>query len=225
MEILEVLYSPGTAFAKLRGKKWAWLLPTALSLILSVVSISLLTSKYSVAAIMEAEMIRNGQEIPPQGVGGMVGVVSVIMYVMPIVISIISLFVTSLILLAIVKGFSGDTSYPAMMNVSAYAGFAYGVFVTILFMIMFASSTDLQSFNLNNPIPLNAAYFVTPEDVGKPVAALLSGFNLMNFYLIYMLALGASKLSERVTPGKVAGPLVAIYVVYILGKAGIAALA
>jgi hypothetical protein len=224
MELLEVLYSPGTAFAKLRGKKWAWILPTLLSLILSILTIFLLTSKYSVVEIMETEMIRNGQEIPPQGVGAMVGVITVMMYVAPLVISVIALFLTALVLLAIVKGFSGNTSYPAMMNVSAFAGFAYGIFVTILFLIMLVTSTDLQSFNVNNPVPLNAAYFVTPEDVGKPMVALLSGFNLMNFYLIYMLALGASKLSERVTPGKVIGPLIAIYAVYILGKAGIAAL-
>lgn len=225
MALMQVLFNPSAAFTGLRGRKWAWILPTVLMIAISVFSVFLLLQRFSAIAIVEDQMAQSGQEMPPQGLGQAAGIVTAMMYISPLFFTVLSVLVVALVLFGIVKGFSsGETSYPMMLAATAYAMFAYGVIGTVLFLTMFYTAPDLKSFQLQNPIPLNAGYFVTPADVGKAGVALLSGINLVNFYLIYLLALGAAKLSDRVSMGKVLWPLAGIYAVYILGKAGMAAI-
>lgn len=225
MELIQVLFSPAAAFASLRGKKWAWVLPTLLMLAIGVLCMFLLLNRFSAVAIMEDQIAQSGQQMPPQGVSQAAGIVTMMMYISAVVFPIISVLLIALVLLGIVKGFSGETSFPMMLNASAYSMFAaYSIVNTVLFLIMFFTAPDLRTFQLQNPIPLNAGYFVTLQDVGKAGVAFLSGINLVNFYLMYLLALGAAKLSDRVTTGKVLWPLVGIYTLYILGKTGLAAI-
>lgn len=111
-----------------------------------------------------------------------------------------------------------------MLNATSYSFWPITVISSALLAVLVATAPDLKALNLDNPIPLNMAYFVGPEDVGKGFAALLSGINLMNFYFIYLLSVGAAVLSERTTTGKVMGPLLGLYALWIFGKAGFAAL-
>ncbi len=224
MALFQVLFSPSAAFASLRGKKWAWILPTVLTIGIAVLSVFLLLRRFSVVAIIEEQMAAAGQQMPPQGLGPAAAIASVMMYIGPLFSIVLSVLVMALVLFGIVKGFSGETTFPMMLNAAAYALFAYSVVGTVLFLTMFYTAPDLKSFQIQNPIPLNVGYFVTPEAVGKAGVAALSGINLVNFYLMYLLALGAAKLSERVSVGSVLWPLAGIYAVYTLGKAGLAAI-
>ena len=224
MALMQVLFSPAEAFTSLRGRNWAWILPTVLTILLSVLSVFLLLQRYSAVAIVEDQIAQSGQQMPAQGMDQAAGFVAVAMYVSPLFFTVVSILILALVLLGIVKGFSGETTYPMMLNCAAYAMFAYAAAGTVLFLTMFYTASDLRSFQLQNPIPLNAGYFVTAAEAGKAGVALLSGVNLLNFYLIYLLSLGAAKLSDRVAIGKVLWPLAGIYTVYILGKAGLAAI-
>ena len=224
MALLQVLFSPSAAFTGLRGRKWAWILPVVLTIALSLLSVILLLQRFSVTAIIEDQIAQSGQQMPAQGLGPAVGIAMAMMYVGPVFSTVLSVLILALLLFGIVKGFSGETTFPMMMNAAAYALFAFAVVGTVLFLTMFYTAPDLKSFQLQNPIPLNAGYFFTPQEAGKAGVALLSGINLVNFYLMGLLALGAARLSDRVSVGSVLWPLAGIYTVYTLGKAGLAAL-
>lgn len=222
MALIQVLFSPAAAFASLRGKKWAWVLPTLLMIVLGLLSVFLLLQRFSALAIIEDQVAQSGRDVPAQGLSQAAGFVSVMMYTTPLFSTVLMVLVVALVLFGIVKGFSGETSYPMMLNAAAYALFAFSVVSTVLFLTMFYTAPDLKSFQIQNPVPLNAGYFFTPQDVGKAGVAFLSGINLLNFYLMYLLAMGAAQLSDRLTTAKVLWPLVGIYAVYVLGKTGLA---
>jgi hypothetical protein len=224
MAFVQVLFSPAAAFASLKDKKWAWVLATVVLIVLSIVSIALTLGKFSVQDIMEYQIAQSGQEMPSQGVGAMTGLVTGMMYGGAIIGTPIFILVLALLLLGIVKAFSGQTSLPRMMNAASYALFAYSVVSMVLVLIMLYTASDLKSYQLENPVPLNAGYFFPPESAGKALSAFLSGINLLNFYFIYLLALGASALSERVKMGAVLWPLAGLYALYVLGKTGFAAI-
>ena len=224
MALLQVLFSPSAAFTGLRGKNWAWILPVVLTIGVSLLSVTLLLQRFTALAIIEDQIAQSGQQVPAQGLGPAVGIATVMMYVGPVFSTVLSVLILALLLFGIVKGFSGETTFPMMMNAAAYGLFAFAVASAVLFLIMFYTAPDLKSFQLQNPIPLNAGYFVTKDDVGKAGVALLSGINLLNFYLMYLLALGAARLSDRVPVAKVLWPLAGLYGVYVLGKAGLATL-
>ncbi|MCW5963180.1 MAG: YIP1 family protein [Bryobacterales bacterium] len=224
MELFEVFYSPATAFAKLREKKWAWVLPALLVIALSIASIAVMLNKFSANDIIEYQVQQSGRDVPAEGLNQAAGLVSVFMYASPLVTIPVMIAVIALVLMAIVKGFAGETSFPRMLNAASYSFWPTTVISSVLLAVMVVTAPDLRALNLDNPIPLNLGFFVGPEAVGKGFAALLSGINLLNFYFIWLLSAGAAILSERTTTGKVMGPLLGIYALWILGKAGFAAL-
>jgi hypothetical protein len=224
MALIQILFSPGAAFESLRGKKWAWVLPTILMIGFSLASIALLLGKFSVTEIMEHQIAQSGQEVPPQGVGQMAGVVTGMMYGSAVIATPIFILVLGLILLGIVKGFSGQTDFAMMLNATSYAMLAYSVVSIVLMLVMLFTASDLKTYQLENPIPLNVGYFFPPETAGKALSAFLSGISLINFYAIYLLALGAATLSERVKTSTVMWPVFGLYMLYILGKTGFAAI-
>lgn len=224
MEILEVLYSPTTAFARLREKRWAWLIPAALTIALSLATVLATMGKFTVAEILEYQIERSGQEVPPGSMDQAVALVTATMYIAPIVFVPMMILVLAVLLLAIVKGFAGEASFPQMLNAVSLSMWALSVVSCAIMLLMLFTAPDLRAYNIDNPIPLNLAYFLGPEEVGKPFSALLSGINLLNFYYIYLLSLGASTLGSRVSMGKVMGPLLGLYFVWILAKAGFQAL-
>jgi hypothetical protein len=224
MAFVQILFSPGAAFESLQGKKWAWVVATALLIVLSVASIALMLGKFSVVEIMEYQMAQSGQEMPPGGVGQMSGIVTGMMYGGAVVFTPILILVLGLLLLGIVKGFSGQTSFPMMLNAASLAMLGYSLVSVVLTLVMLYTASDLKTFQLENPVPLNVGYFFPPETAGKALSAFLSGISLINFYAIYLLALGAATLSERVKTSTVLWPVFGLYMLYILGKTGFAAI-
>ncbi len=224
MELLLILFSPAETFRGLSGRRWAWTLPAALMILFGVLTTFLLLQRFSVLAIVGRQIAQSGREMPAEGLGQATGIVTAIMYISPLVSIPLMLLAVAGVLLGIVKVFLGDATYSMMLNAAAYAMFAYSLVSAVLFLVMLYAAPDLESFGLENPIPLNAGYFVDARQAGKAWAALLQGVNLLNFYLIYLLALGAASLSNRVTTGGVLWPLAGIYGVYVLGKTALASL-
>ncbi len=224
MELLEVFYSPAAAFARLREKKWAWILPTLLTIALSIGAIAMVLNKFTVMDIIEAQARQGGNEVPAEAMGTAASFLAVVMYASPFLTVPISILVIALVVFAIVKGFSGETTYSRMLNAASYAFWPVSVISTVLMAVMLMAAPDIQAFNLENPIPLNLGYFLGADAVGKAASAFLTGVSLVNFYFVYLLALGAAQLSDRVRISSVVGPLLGIYALWYLGKAGFAAL-
>ncbi|MCZ2154576.1 MAG: YIP1 family protein [Bryobacterales bacterium] len=224
MELLLVLFSPDRAFQALRGRGWAWVLPAVLIILFEVLVIYLILHRFGAMAIVGRQLAQTGRDVPPEALSRAAGIVATTMYVSPLVSTPLMLLAVAAVLLGIVKVFSGDATYPMMLNAAAYAMFAYSLASTVLFLVMFYTAPDLNSLALENPIPLNVGYFVDAARVGKGWSALLSGVNLLNFYLIWLLSFGAACLASRIRAGTVLWPLGSIYVAYVLVKTGAAAL-
>jgi hypothetical protein len=222
MEVLEVLYSPATAFTRLREKKAAWVLAVMVLMAITLLFMVLLLSRFSVEEITEVQMAASGREMPPGSMEQALPFITMTMYVMPLISVPILTLLLSVVLLVIVKAYGGETTFVRMLNAGSFAMVGWSIVNTTLTVIMLYASLDLQTFNLNNPVPLNLGYFFEPDSVGKAVSAFLSGINFVNFYFIWLLSLATAKLSDRVKQGSVMVALVGIYVVYVLIKTGAA---
>jgi hypothetical protein len=224
MELLEVFYSPTSAFARLRDRKWAWVVPTLLIILVTVAMMAAILNKFSVTDIILEQSRQSGNEVPEEAMGTAVSFLAIFMYASPLFSVPSMILVIALVLYGLVKGFSGETSYSHMLNAASYAFWPVTVVSSALMLVMLLAAPDIRAFNLENPIPLNAGFFLGAETVGKAAAAFLTGISLVNFYFVYLLALGASQLSQRVRLGSVLGPLLGIYALWYIGKAGLAAL-
>ncbi len=220
MELIEVIYNPLGAFTKLREKKAAWLLALVVLMAMTLLFMVLLLSKFSVEDIIEVQMAASGREMPPEAMAQALPLIKTTMYVMPVISVPCMTLVLALVLFGIVKVYGGETKFFRMLNAGSFAMVGWSIVNTLLTVIMLYASPDLQSFNLNNPVPLNLGYFFEPDSVGAPLSALLSGINLSNLYFIWLLAVGTAALSDRVKRGSVMIALLGIYGVYVFVKTG-----
>jgi hypothetical protein len=222
--LFEVFFRPAAAFESLRAQRWAWLLATTLTMVLGLLSVVSMLNRFSISDILDQQAAVSGRDLPPEAYDQAAGLITATMYVAPILSIPLMVLTIALVLLAAVKGFAGQTNYLRMLNAAAFAVWPWTLVSTMFMLLMLYAAPDLKTYNMQNPLPLNLAFFLGPDDVGKGLSALFSGVNLLNFYFIYLLAAGASALSDGVKPGQVLLPIAGIYVVWIFGKAGMAVL-
>ncbi len=100
-----------------------------------------------------------------------------------------------------------------------------GIILSILGIIfMFIKDPETLDLNSANNVASNPGLLVASKE--HPVlASLLGSIDLFSFWTIYLLALGFTIISGRkLTMGKSAAAIVGIWLIYVFGKAGIAAI-
>lgn len=224
MALFEVFYRPAAAFQSLREQRWAWVLATTLSVALSVLLVVAMLNRFSVSDILDAQAASSGRDLPPEAYDQAAGLIAATMYVSPLVSVPVMVLLVALVLLATVKGFAGESNYLRMLNAAAFSVWPWTLATAVFMVLMLYTAPDLRAYNLQNPLPLNLAFFLGPDEVGKGLSTLLSGINLLNFYFIYLLVTGATALSDGVKATQVLLPVAGIYAVWILAKAGFAVL-
>jgi|WetSurMetagenome_2_1015567.scaffolds.fasta_scaffold07750_7 hypothetical protein len=118
--------------------------------------------------------------------------------------------------------FGASIRFKKALGVTIWGMAAPSLILTLLaILLMFLK--DPQSIEINPAanVASNLGFLIN-EELHPVLASLLGSIDLFSLWIIALLALGFSSISEkRLSAGKAAGGIVALWLVYVLGKAAI----
>ncbi|WP_055106542.1 Yip1 family protein [Paenibacillus ihumii] len=203
--VFTIFTSPGETFERIRGSKAAWILPTILAIIMSLVSIAL-QMPYLLDFTRET-WLKMGN-IDPAQIEQMLGMTVVTSYVGAVIGIIFMVFLIALLLVLLNLIVRGEGKYMQFVSVAAYAGLptAIGTLLTsVLLVAMDAKSLGDVSLSLGALV----------ADKTGMMYKILSLVNPFSIWGLYLYVVGAAIMMQRPRK-KIAIWIVAVWVIYSL---------
>ncbi len=231
MSLIEIFYSPGKVFEAQREKP-NWWLPMLLCVALSLLSTVMVMNMVGMGTIVRNQLEQSaaGRQMSPEQLDKVVAasetskLQKTIAYVAAPVTSVIALVVVAGILMGLLQMTSAGARFPQVLAVVGFSWWAYSVVALILAFIVLKSMPDYAGVDFQNLVVLNLSPLLDKATASKPLYRLVASFDLLTFYAIFLMGLGLSTVSARLTLKK-GILLVAIpWLVYVGIKVGLAAI-
>lgn len=218
---------PGNTFAAIVRKPNFWPPLIILMVIWSATS-ELMLNKIGMATIIQRSMELSGRanNMTPEQMqkavqqGAKVGAVFAHLSFLGVpVILIIVAAVGMLILKAV---FGQPIGFKTAFSVTAYADLP-AIIAAILGMVVIGFG-DPASFNPQNFTPTNVGFFLSPQSTSHPLYSIATSLDVFSFWFMGLLGIGFAAASRKVRPRSVFFCFLGIWVIWVLIKAGLAAI-
>lgn len=225
--IVGVFFSPKATFEDI-VRKPSWLLPMTLMLIFGLVSVIALNSHFSWRDYITQQIDKNPRaaqmtpEQKQQQVEVSVKYSPTIAYVFGLVIPIVGVLVLALVFMGAYNVMSGaGANFKTSMSIVAHALIPAAIVGAILFVtVLFLKPVGM--FDLDNPVATNLAAFL-PDDSAKWLAALGKNIDLLEFWKIFLIAMGFAAVNpKKLKGGKAFTIAISVFLVYVVCRVGIA---
>jgi hypothetical protein len=233
--LLNTFISPSKTFADLK-RNASWWVPWVVAAVFSLVTAFVIVQKVDMEQLIRhrAEQSKFAQrqleqatpEQREQGMRVQIVITKVQFFLRPIF-SLIGALIVAAILMAIFNfGFAAEIPFKRALAVVLYAWLPIAVVRGVLLCLSLLVSGDPSSIDPDiNPIATNAAFFMDRATASKFLYGIVSGFDVLAIWSIFLLGIGFAIASNnpKVTKGTTLSVLFGIYAVLILVFAGIAA--
>jgi hypothetical protein len=222
--LIGVFFSPGETFDDI-ARKPDFLFPLIVLIVASVAVTETLLAKIGMAKIITTAIEQSGRPVPPaEQLATAIKIQTIVAHVAAVVATPIVLLVVAAIGLLIVNVFFGGK----ISFLSAFSITCYSYVVTLLASVMGLAMIlfgDQENFNVNAFIPSNLGFFLNPRETSKPLMSLASSFDIFTLWPMLLLGVGFSAASMgKVKARSIFLVYFGIWLLYVLGKMGLAAL-
>jgi len=218
-----VLFSPVKTFESL-ARRPTWLAPLLLWTVLSLALTAVMLPRMDFEGMMRARMEKSGQTVSDEQLEKTIAIqkrFAGLGYVWGgLVPTVLSLLLAGIFFLAF-KAFGSDLSFRHSFGVTTHA-FVPGVLASVLYIPLLLRQEKVDPSNMGDLLRSNLGFLVEKESA-PAVHALLQSLDLFTFWTLALLVIGYAA-SARVSRGKSAALILTLWLLYVLGKAGWAAL-
>ena len=131
-------------------------------------------------------------------------------------------FLIALVFWVTFKLLGSEMGYIASLSTSLHGLVPQGILALIALPVVLGSAEiDMQALQSGTLVASNAAVFA-PEDAGKGLLAVLSSLDVFSFWSLALFAIGYS-IVAKVSRATAAVTVVVFWLLYVLGKVGLAA--
>lgn len=154
--------------------------------------------------------------------GQQVGFTKIIAYAVPAIALIIYAVFAGVIFAAIKFAANAEVQFKAVFALIVYTRLPE-LLRAILASVSLLAGVSTDSFDINNPLATNGAYFLDPT--GSPVLrALLSSLDIITIWTLVLVAIGIPCIAPKVKRGTAFGIVIGWFLFTVLLKVGLAAL-
>jgi hypothetical protein len=217
-----IFFDPRATFRDIRRKP-TFLVALVLCMAVALAGAAVIYSRVDMSQIMEQQIRSSGagQQMTDEQIREQVRTISqspivgVMAWLGPVAGAPFLIFIVSSLLILMVYLAGTETSFKKLLGVTAYTYFLYYVVSTVLVTVVFLVATDPRTIDIQNPIASNLGHLV---DAGQsPVLhRLASSFDLITFYVLYLLGLGTATVSGKMKVGTGIGLVGTLYGLYVL---------
>jgi hypothetical protein len=223
--IVNAFVSPSKTFEDIRGNA-SWWAPWLIAAILGMAFAIVITKKVdfedmvrqqiaSSKAAQQFESLPKDQQEQRIAIGAKFG--KIFTYFSPAIGLIFSLL-TALILMAIFNFIhASEISYGRSLAILFYGNLPL-MLISILGIVTLLFRTDMEGFNLRNPVATNVAYFLDYAGTPKFLYGVASMFDVLVIWAICLLGMGfkINSANRKLTTGVAIATVAAPYVLYKL---------
>lgn len=228
--IFSVFFAPGKTFedVKIKSSWWApWAFAAIFSMAFGVLAVqkldmtTLVQHQIEQSKMAQRQMESLSPEQRERGIAMRASITKVTFFVFP-VFSLIGGIVIAAVLMALFNfGFAAEVSFDRAMAIVFYS-FLPGVITAILMILTLLISSDPSSFNLQNPVATNPAFFMDPQG-NSFLFSIASRLDIISIWILILMGLGFSTVSKRkLAPGTAIITMFVVYGIYALAAAGLA---
>ena len=218
-----VFFSPVTTFDSI-ARRPTWLLPLILWTIVSVSVTTLLIPRIDFEKMMRARLERGGQQVPEERIQAAVAMQKRLAPVLYNAIALATPTIFSLLVAAVFwgsfKSFGWDLSFLQSLGVTTH-GFLPGVLGSLIFIPVLLSKPSADPTELGDMLHSNLGFLV--PRTRPALHALLQSVDLFSIWTLILLAIGFS-LASKVSRKTAAMVVVVVWILFVLGKVGFAAI-
>ena len=218
-----VFFSPVETFRSI-AQRPTWLAPLLVWTVLSVSITTIVLPRMDWEKMIRSRMEKRGQTVPEDRLASIVEtqkrVAPVISYVIAVATpSVISLLIAA-VLLGSFKAFGSDLTFQQSLGVATH-GFLPSVLGSLILIPILLRQESLDPSAIGDLLRSNLGFLVEPDS--KVLHALAQSADLFSFWSLALFVVGYAE-AARVSRGKSAGIVVTLWILFVLGKAGLAAL-
>jgi len=228
MAIFEVFYQPGKLFASLPERRWAWVAPLILGVLLTLCTTVALVHTIGMETIVRQQMEARGSNLSPEQMQQALNNATrpgilYLTYAAAVFGGILVPLLIALLLrfLAIVG--SHQPRFGTMFSMVTLAFLPYSAVACLMTVLVLYTSPDKTVLDYQNLLATNIGAFMNRETTSKGLYALLTSIDLLTFCEIGLMSYGFSK----VTRSSFFYGLMSVgtlWVVYVAGKVGLSLL-
>jgi hypothetical protein len=223
--LLEVFYQPGKVFESLPERRWVWVLPLILDILLIMLQTWAVPHYMGRENIARQQMETFARNLTPEQMQAAVARAN---SPAQIYIGLASAALGTTVLLLIIAGalmaFGMMTSrapkFGAMFSMVTLAYFPYWLIVVAMSVMVLMISPDPTSLDWRNLLATNVGAFMNKNETSKGLYSLMGSIDILSFAEIGLLALGFSRLT-RAKFGFGLAAVLLLWVFYVLGKMGL----
>ena len=226
--IVDTFIAPSKTFIDIR-RNASWWVPWLLLSIAAIAFIFTLDRKFGFEEVARTMMSSNSQfeKQTPEQQARTIGLVAATVkgfgYASPIFSLIYGLVIAAVLMATFNFGMAAEVGFKQAMAITFYSWLTTLVGTAIAFAtILFGNP---EGFNLQNPVGTNIAYYMDASTTPKFLYSLLTSIDVLNFWLIALLALGFSlNAKKKISMGSALAVVGGWYFLAKLCSAGLAAL-
>jgi Yip1 domain len=222
--IINTFVAPSKTFDDI-ARKPTWWVPWLLVSIFSLIFIYSVDQKIGFERITRQEIQRSPraqqfESLPPeqreQQMRIAAKVTQAFAYGTPVFALIGGLLVAAILMATFNFGFAAEVSFPQAMGIVFYAWLPSTISGLLATISLYASS-DLEGFNIRNPVATNPAYFMDPAG-SKYLLGLLRGVEVFVIWIIVLMGVGfaVNSKNRKLTKGAAIATVAALFIVYKL---------
>ena len=227
--IAGVFWEPKPVFADLATHP-RWWVPMILVVVLGLVYVAAFSQVVGWRTFMENEIANNSrlQQITAEQREAIVEqqskIAGVMGYAGAVVGGVVTLLLVAGVLLFGFKLAAGavDLTFRQALAIVCYAWLPFVLYQGLALIALF--NMNPADFDLRNPLPFNIGWFLDPSSTSAGLVSAASSVDLFSFWVIALMALGFSVAVKKVSFGKAFSVVFGAWVVWVLLKAGGAAL-
>jgi hypothetical protein len=226
--LFEVFYQPGKLFASLPERNYAWIAPLLFNSLIGVLSWWLVMHYMGAENLARQQMQMYASRMSPDQMQAAIARAgSPAQMYTGLAASFAGVAVMMLVVSGALMAFAMMTSkaprFGSMLAAVSLAYFPYFVAATLMSGLVLAISPDPASLDFRNLLATNVGAFMNREETSKGLYAAMSSVDILSFAEIILLALGFSKLTKSKF-GFGLGAVLALWVVYVMAKMGLASI-
>jgi len=221
--IVGAFFSPGRTFESI-AQRPTWIAPVILWVLCSVAVSATLVPRMDFEKMMRERFERSGQKVSDEQLETIVErqkrYAPIFGYFGAVVAPVLISLLVAVVLFGSFRAFGWDTSFPQALGATAHA-FLPSVLGSLLLIPLVARQERVDPSAMGDMLRSNAGFLV--ERSAKALHSLLGSIDVFSFWTLALLVIGFAA-AAKIRKGQAAGVIVTLWAVYVLGKAGFAAL-